>query len=239
MVIYMYLLEVAFKSVFGVIYLFFVTKIFGKKQISQLNVFDYIIGITLGNLAAEMAVNKEITIWVGMVSIGVYGLFSLAVSIGTMRSITLRRYITGTPIIVLENGKILRDKLKDVKIDVDDLLQEARENGYFDISQIEYAIMEPSGKLSFLPKSKYVPLTPNDAKIKVNYKGLCANLVIDGVIMKENLKNIKKDEKWLLTRLKKLNYEKVEDLLLVTCDSEEKLSVFEKDIKEESNAVLE
>lgn len=235
----MYLLEVAFKSALGVIYLFFVTKIFGKKQISQLNIFDYITGITLGNLAAEMAVNKEITIWVGLVSIGVYGLFSLAVSFGTMKSITLRRFITGTPIIVLEKGKILRNKLKDVKIDIDDLLQEARENGYFDISEIEYAIMEPSGKLSFLPKSKYAPLTPNDAKIKVNYKGICANLVIDGVIMKENLKSINKDEKWLLTHLKKLNYENIEDLILVTCDSDEILHVFEKEIKEDTNSVLE
>lgn len=235
----MYLWEVAAKSSIGVIYLFVITKLLGKKQISQLNVFDYIIGISLGNLAAEMSVNKEITVWVGIISISIYGFFSLFVSYGTIKSIFLRRFFTGFPVIVIEKGKILRDKLKLVKIDINELLQEARENGYFDISEIEYALMEASGKISFMTKSKYASLTPNDAKIKVNYKGLCANLVIDGIIMKDNLKNINKDEKWLLTRLKKLDYDNVEDLLLVTCDSEEKLNVYEKDIKEKGNAVLE
>ena len=119
------------------------------------------------------------------------------------------------------------------------MLQEARNNGYFDISEIEFAIMEANGKISFLPKSKYAPLTPTDMKLKVPYKGLCANLVIDGVIMSNNLKIINKNDKWLLTRLSKEGYEHVEDLLLVTCDSNEKLAIYQKGEDSKKEGCLE
>lgn len=138
------LLEMALKGSVAVIYLFLVIKTLGKKQISELNIFDYIIGLSLGNIAAEMTVNKEITILEGLVSMSIYGLFSLAVSIITAKSILARRFITGFPIVLISEGKISREQLHKCKIDINDLLQDARESGYFDISEINYAIMEPS-----------------------------------------------------------------------------------------------
>ena len=135
-----------------------------------------------------------------------------------------------------ENTKKMLEKSK---IDLSDLLQEARNNGYFDISEIEFALMEANGKISFLPKSKYSPITVDDMKLKVPYKGLCANLVVDGNIMSNNLRVIKKDDKWLLTRLEKLGYEDVSRLLLVTCDSNEKLSVYKKGEDSSKSGCLE
>lgn len=232
------LLEMALKGSVAVIYLFLVIKTLGKKQISELNIFDYIIGLSLGNIAAEMTVNKEITILEGLVSMSIYGLFSLAVSIITAKSILARRFITGFPIVLISEGKISREQLHKCKIDINDLLQDARESGYFDISEINYAIMEPSGKISFLPKSKYHPVTPSDMKLKINENGLNANLVIDGNIMYNNLKSIGHDEKWLLSRLKKEGYEDISNLLLVVCDNKEKLTIYKCDEKVE-NGILE
>lgn len=216
------------KSIGSIIVLFFFTKAMGRKQVSQLNLYDYVIGITIGSVAAEISINLESRFWHGLIVMTVYTIVSILIAHFTAKSIKLRRFVVGVPIIIIEDGKILEKMLEKAKLDLSDLLQEARNNGYFDISEIEFAIMEANGKISFLPKSKYSPLTPSDVKIKVPYKGLCANLVLDGNIMSNNLKVINKDDKWLLTRLKKEGYNHIEDLLLVTCDSKEKLTIYKK-----------
>lgn len=226
------------KGCIAVIYLFLVIKTLGKKQISELNIFDYIIGLSLGNIAAEMTVNDEITIIEGLISMTIYGVFSLFVSYITSKSIIARRFITGFPVVLIENGKISKEQLTKCKIDINDLLQDARESGYFNITEINYAIMEPSGKISFLPKARYQPTTPNDMKLKVDENKLTANLVIDGNIMIENIKAIGHDRKWLEKRLNNLGYNDFSKILLVTCDEKEQLTVYKNDEKV-SKSVLE
>ncbi len=218
------------KAVGSLFALFIFTKALGKKQINQLNMFDYVIGISIGNVVAEMTVNKEVIFWDGIIAMGIYSFIAICVSLLTSKSIILRRLIGGTPTIIIKNGKIIEQSLKKTRIDINDLLEEARISGYFDLSEIEYAIMEDNGKISFLPKSQYKPLTPNDIKLKTNYNGICTNVIIDGKIMKNNLKSINKDEKWLLKRLENLHYKDVNNLLLVFCDSNEKLTIYEKNV---------
>ncbi len=227
------------KGLTSIVVLFFLTKLMGRKQVAQLNMFDYIIGITIGSIAAEMTLNDEVNFFEGTFALIVYAVVAYLISVLTSKSITARRLISGAPCILIENGKILYRSLKKTKLDINDLLQEARTNGYFDLSQVEYAIMEPNGRISFLLKSKYLPTTNNDLKIKTNYKGLCSNLVIDGKVMINNLEKIKKDEKWLRTRLEKNGYKNLEDVLLVICDSEEKLTIYEKNLDLTEEKVLE
>lgn len=223
----------------SVIILFILTKIMGRKQAGELNIFDYVIGISIGSIAAEMTLNQDVNFFEGTLAMVIYATISYLITISTMKSIIARRFVIGSPTVIIQNGKILYKNLKKAKMDVNDLLEQARTNGYFDLSEIEYSLMESDGKLSFLPKSEYVPLTPKDMKIKTDYKGLTANLIIDGNIMKENLKNIKKDEKWLLTRLKNEGYENINNILLVICDSKEKLTIYEKNKDIEEIKVLE
>ncbi len=226
------------KSIGSIIALFIFTKIMGKKQVSQFNMFDYVLGITIGSVAAEIAVNLEAEFYKGIIVMAVYTIISLIVSFVTNKSIIMRRFLTGVPIVLMENGKLLETGLKKAKYDVNDFLEQARSNGYFDISEIEYALMEPNGKISILPKSKYAPLTPSDLKVKVSYKGLVANLVIDGKIMEENLKEIHKDKKWLLTRIKN-NKATLEEILLLTCDAKEQIMIYKKENEERTTSVLE
>ena len=229
---------VILKGYVSVIYLFLVIKILGKKQISELNILDYVIGISLGNIAAEMTINKDITTVNGLIAMSIYASVSLFISYVTAKSIWARRIISGTPMVLIENGKISKDHLRKVKIDLNDLLQDARENGYFDLSEIEYAVMEVSGKVSFLPKSNFKPVTCSDMNIKKEYQGLVANLVIDGKIMPEHLKTIGHDEKWLIAKLKKAGYDNLEDILLAICDSSEKITVYPMKV-EFNESVLE
>lgn len=231
--------DVVLRALLSLVTLFLVTKMLGKKQVSQLSLFDYVIGISIGNFAAEMTADVNIPLLNGLVAVFIFGFVAYLVSIGTMKSIHLRRFFMGTPTILIEKGKLLEKGLKKVKFDINDLLEECRGSGYFDISQIEYAIMEANGKISILPKEENKPVTIGDMQLKVPQEGLCANVVIDGVIMKSNLKNMHKDEEWLTQALKVQGYHDLSNILLATLDNNEKVVVHERNKQEKIEQVLE
>jgi len=226
-------------SLISLLVLFLVTKMIGKKQVSELSLFDYVIGISIGNFTAEMTMNLEEQYLNGIVAIVVFGITSFLVSKITMKSIILRRLIIGTPTILIQNGKIIEKNLKKVMIDISDLQEQCRNNGIFDLSEIEYAIMEANGKISILPKSENKPLTPKDMKIKVSKEDLCANVVIDSKIMIKNLEKMHKDEKWLLKELKIKGYKNLDNILLATLDINEKINIYEKNYGIKVHNVLE
>lgn len=220
--------DLILRSVLSLVVLFFITELMGKKQISQLNLFDYIIGISIGSIAASFSVDDSINYLDGILAIVIYGGIATFISFLTTKSIIARRFFTGTPLILINNGNFNYSNLKKSRLDINDLLQIARENGYYDLSQIAYSILEPSGKVSFLPKAKYLPVTPNDMKLKVANNGLCSNLVIDGNLMDENIKYIGKTKEWVIKRLDKMGYSDISNLLLVICDNKEQLTVYIK-----------
>ena len=227
------------RSIFSLLTLFLVTKLIGKKQVSEFSLFDYVIGISIGNFTAEMTMNLEGQYLNGVVAMLVFGIIAYLVSIITMKSIFLRRIIIGVPTILIQKGKLIEKSLKNSKIDVNDLLEQCRNNGYFDISEIEYAIMEANGKISFMPYAEYKPLTPKDMNIKIPYKGLCANIIIDGKIMDNNLYNIGKTKKWINQELKIKGYSNIENILLATLDTNDKMTIYEKNNNVKVYNVLE
>lgn len=226
------LIDIFLRCILSIIVLFLITELMGKKQLGQLNMFDYVIGITIGSLAATLSIDDSISYLDGILSIVVYGGVAALISYLTTKSIVLRRFFTGVPCVIINDGKINYSNLKKSRLDVNDLLQLAREAGYYDLSQINYCILEPSGKISFLPKAKYQSVTVSDMKLKVSENGLCANLIIDGHLMEENIKQIGKTNEWLINRLTKLGYNDIKQILLVTCDNKEKLTVYLKDNNE-------
>lgn len=233
------LLDVTVRAISSLVTLFLITKMLGKKQVSQLSLFDYVIGISIGNFAAEMTINLESNELNGIWAVVLFGFFAYLVSYLTMKSIVLRRFFMGTPTVIIQDGKILEKNLKKVKFDINDMMEEIRSNGYFDLSQVEYALMEANGKLSILPKPEYRPITPKDMSIKVNSEGLCANIVIDSKIMHNNLKNMNKDLKWLDKKLREKGYTDLSKILLVTLDTNEKITVYERNENIKPKDVLE
>lgn len=226
------------RSIISLIVLFLITKLIGKKQVSELSLFDYVIGISIGNFAAEMTINLESDEIYGIVAVLIFGFIAYLVSILTMKSIKLRRFFMGTPTILIEHGKLIQDNFYKVRYDINDMLEQCRVNGYFDISEIEYAIVEANGELSILPKDENRPVTIKDMKLKPNKQGLCANVIIDGKIMYKNLEIIDKDEKWLLKELK-IKGKELENILLATVDINEKINFYEKNKNVKGLNVLE
>lgn len=221
------LLNITMRAIISLVTLFLVTKMLGKKQVSQLSLFDYVIGISIGNFAAEMTVNLDSNILHGTIAVIIFGLIAYIISIGTMKSILLRRFFSGVPTLIIEDGKFLKEGLKKVKFDINDFLEQAREQGYFDISEIAYAVMESSGKISIMPKSEYSPVINKDMKIKKEKASMPASIIIDGNIMEENLKKYGKTHKWLEQQLKN-KHKTVDSIFLATIDKNDNLVLFDQ-----------
>ena len=224
----MELLNVTVRALSSLIALFLVTKMLGKKQVSQLSLFDYVIGISIGNFAAEMTINLESNEIYGIWAVILFGLVAYVIGFLTMKSMRIRRFFMSKPTVLIDKGEILYKNLKKLNMDINDMLEQVRSAGYFDLYEVEYAVMEANGNLSILPKSDYKPITLKDMNIKKANDGLCANIVIDGKIMKENLYNVKKDENWLNQALKVEGYNDLSKILLVTLDNNEKIHIYKK-----------
>lgn len=233
------LLIVIVRAYISLITLFLITKMLGKKQVSQLSLFDYVIGISIGNFAAEITINFDSSLIYGIVSVLIFGTFAYTISILTMKSIKIRRFFIGVPTVLIDKGQILEKGLKKVKFDINDLLEECRGNGYFDLNEIDYAIMEVNGKVSIMPKQPYKPITLKDMNLKESNQSLCANVIIDSNIMENNLKNMNKNIEWLEQQLKIKGYESLDNILLATLDKNEKFTVYEKNNDKPSKNVLE
>lgn len=227
------------RSLLSLFILFLVTKLIGKKQVSELSLFDYVIGISIGNFTAEMTMSLDVQFINGVMALLTFGLFAYLISLLTMKSIRIRRFFIGVPTVIIQNGKIIEKAMKHVMIDINDLLEQCRINGYYDLTQIEYAIMEANGKISIMPKSEYKPLTPNDMKKKVAQEDLKANVIIDGVIMQNNLENMNKSINWLEKELKVKGYKEYDDIILAILDKNDKLTIFDKNNNIKVHNVLE
>lgn len=233
------LLEVFPRALLSLFCLFLITRLIGKKQVSELSLFDYVIGISIGNFAAEITINVDVPLINGIVAVLLFGIIAFIVAKVTMKSITLRRLFTGVPTLVVQNGKFIKENMKKTRYDMNDFLEECRSNGYFDVSEIEYAVVEANGKISILPKSEYKPLTPKDMQVKVEKASLCANVIIDSRLLPNNLENMGKTKEWLDKELKVKGYKNYDNILLATLDVHDKLTIYEQNPKIKIQNVLE
>ena len=207
-------------SFVAVVYLFFVSKILGKKQIAQLEFIDYVMGISIGSIAAEMATDTDETpFYFYLIAMTVFFLVDLAITFVGRKGPALKHFFKGRPITVIYDGKFDYENLKVSKLDVNDVLALCREQGYFDITQVAYAVFETSGKLSVLPKSPYKQVTAEDMGVKLPPASLPCILVVDGNISYSGLNEINKTVEWLKAKTD-LDDKTMKNVLLATYDNE-------------------
>ena len=139
--------------------LFILAKIMGHKQMAQLDFFDYITGITIGSIAAELATELEAPLkpFIAMV---VYGFVAFLLTIIAHKFPKTRKYVNGTPTIIMDKGTLYRNNMKKAKLELSEFMVLCRQEGYFDLGDIETAIFEYNGRITILPKSEKRPLTP-------------------------------------------------------------------------------
>lgn len=223
----MELLNVFLASLGSIVVLFLMTKLMGNKQLSQLNMFDYINGITIGSIAAEMATSLENDFLKPLLAMLVYSLAAFCISIVSCKSLKLRKIFTGRPLIIFEKGKLYEKNLFKAKLDINEFLMLCRINGYFNLADLELAMLEPNGRFSFLPKAEKRPAIPEDFMIQPKQEQVLFNVVLDGKILPKNLRYSGNNETWLKDQLKMQGF-RIKDISLATCDSENELSVYKK-----------
>lgn len=205
--------------------LFIIAKIMGHRQVAQLDFFDYITGITIGSIAAELATELEAP-WKPLIAMIIYGAASIGLNLITNKLPKARKYINGSPTILMNNGKLYRKNMKKVKLDLDEFLMMCREQGYFDLNNVQTAIFECNGKLTVLPVSANRPVTPTDLNLSPSPDSINYEVIMDGRIIKENLKRIGLDSNWLNTQVKAQGYNNVKEIFLGLCDNNNQLSLF-------------
>lgn len=221
------MLKVLILSVASFAVLFVLTKLMGYRQISEMSFFDYVVGITIGSVAAEMATNIDTQWWRGVIAMAVYALFEILLPWISRKSIRARSFISGKPVVLIKNGQIDKNALKKAHLDINDLLSSARGQGYFSLSVIDGAIMETSGKISFLPTPQMRQLNPKDFNFSPMHTGLCTNLVLDGKIMYSNLKETGVDER-KLNKILADRQVRLKDVLLLTVNEAGQTEIYKK-----------
>ncbi|MDE6398117.1 MAG: DUF421 domain-containing protein [Clostridiales bacterium] len=221
-------LEVVLRTLFTIAILLVLTKIDGAKQISQLSFFDYIIGITAGSVAAVMCVDQDVSIWASTVALVLFMLSGALFSYLSQKSIFCRRILEGNPVFIIAKGEILYKGLKKARFSINDLMRELRSQGYFDITEINYAILETNGNVSVMPKALARPATNEDEGNSVQDDSVRADVVIDGKILHGNLKAFGKNEQWLATTLQTQGIAHLKDVALASLDTDDNLSVYKK-----------
>lgn len=213
-------------SLFSITVLFILTKLMGNKQISQMTTFDYITGITIGSIAAEMATELEDGFHKPLMAMITYGLVAVLLSIMTNKSLKARRLIDGTSLILYDNGKLFKKNMRKANLNVSEFLTECRISGYPNIADIQTAVLEANGRLSVLPKAEARPVTNRDMNMFPEQEKMPVTVILDGVILKDNLKYTGNNDIWLKKQLDEQGIKNIKDVFYASCDSNNNLSVY-------------
>jgi uncharacterized membrane protein YcaP (DUF421 family) len=205
------------------------TRAMGRKQISQLTYFDYVVGITIGSIAAEVAVTKNVKMLDGVGSLLIWSSLTILISKITLKNILLRLWIDSEPLLIIDKGSVIYKNMKRAKYNIGDLLMQLREKDIFNITEVEIAILEPDGKLSVLKKSEHTLVTVQDMHIKKPKAGMMIDLILDGNILASHLRLLQKDEDWVMDQLKMRNINNLSDVIFAGIQSDEQIYIVTKD----------
>ena len=221
----MELAKILLSSLVSYLALFICAKLVGRKQISQLNCLDYIAGITIGSIAAELATDLE-NMWKPLVALAVYALLTWGMSLMGMHFGRSRKFLDGTPTLIMENGRLLRNNMKKAKLDLSEFMVLCREQGYFNLADIHTAVFEYNGKLTILPVSQKRPATPGDLKLLPVQETMLAEVIMDGRVMDENLRRMGVDAAWLERKLRAQGVLAPGEVFLGLCDTQKNLTLY-------------
>lgn len=211
-----------------------VIRMMGKRQIGELQPFELVITIMIAELAASPMENTGIPLVNGIIPIITLLFLESLFSVLVLKSEKARKLIDGTPSIIMDKGEISYRELKRQRININDLLEHLRTEGYYNLHELEYVIIEPDGKLSIIPKAENRPITPKDMNIKPEYEGLSITLIIDGIRNNRNMKMAKCTDKWLNAQLKNQSVKEDDEILLAYVDANKNLYIHRKDNKDRS-----
>ena len=216
------MITVLIRSIILYISLLISLRVMGKGEIAEMNSFDLVITFLLAEVASIPMENNNIPILYGIASITALAFMQTFISYFALKNKKMRNLLSGKPSILINKGKIDYEQLKKERISIYEILEQLRIQGYFNLKDVQYVILETSGDLSIVPSPSY-----EDNQFK-NFKHLPVSLIIDGQIINNSLKSIKKDRKWLLNKLISYNINNYKDVLVCILDEDDKIFIQKK-----------
>lgn len=227
----MELSELIIRLVIAFFVLFVLTRIMGRKEISQMTFFNFVSAIAIGSITATLAVSQNLSIRNGVIALVGWAAFTLIMAFVDIKSKSARKITTGEPIIVIKEGKIMEDALRKTRLDMDSLNSMLRQKDVFSLKDVEYAIFETSGNLSVMKKENKQPVTKEDLSIPVPYKlyPTATEVISDGTINTNNLSRLNLDQKWLEQQLKSAGVNSVSEVFFAEVQTDGSLYIDNKD----------
>lgn len=205
---------------------------------SQLTLFDYINGITIGSIAAEMATELEKSPIFPIIAMVIYGAATALISYICSKSQSLRRIFNGKTALLYKDGKFFLDSFKKARLDINEFMTQCRINGFFELSDIDSAVMEQNGKISFLPKSGRRPITPDDMALITKPSSLPVTVILDGQAVTQNLLSLGIDENALMKKAADAGFRSTEKIALATLDRSGEFKVYKSEILANDNDIF-
>ncbi|MEO2212674.1 DUF421 domain-containing protein [Paenibacillus amylolyticus] len=196
---------VAVRSIIAFLTLIIYTRVLGKQQMGNLTYFDYINGITIGSIAGTFATDLSSKAWIHFVALTIFTIITIIFQYITLKNRTISKLMDSDPTLIIQNGKILEQNLSKMRVKFDELTMMLRQKDVFDITTLDYAILEPDGSLSVVLKPENQPVTAKDMHMHPPKSKLMTEIIIDGLLIKQNLEERHKDINWLSEQLKKQN----------------------------------
>lgn len=214
------------RAIIAFFFLLVVAKLLGQRSISQLRLLDFSITLVIGNIIAHPLSDEKLGLEGSIITTLVLVVLYLSGVFLLLKIPSLRRFINNSPITIVQNGEILYTGLKKARISIDELLEELREKKVEDIKKVALVTWEPNGKISIFLRPEYEPITPSMFQIKTEPFNFPITIIQEGKINFKELKELHKDENWLVSKLEKLHQAEVKNVLLATLDNRENLKVF-------------
>lgn len=218
-------LRVFFQTSFAFVILFLISRSLGKKLISQMTLFDFLTVIILGTLTASLVIEVNANPGPIFFALLLWVLYMVVLGVAALKSRKIRRFIEDKPLILVQNGKILEENIGKSRINLDSLLAKLRAQHFFNLADVEFALLETNGQISIIPKSQRRPVNAADLKIPTTYEGLSTELIIDGQVLYENLDQIGQDIQWLKDQLTINKVNSVQDVSLAQLDTNGQLYI--------------
>lgn len=219
------ILVVVIRSFIAFFTLLFFVRLMGKQQVAQLTFFDYVVGITIGSIASTLSVQVNEGSLATLAGMGTWTALAILLAVCGIHNKWIRKAVDGGPTVVVENGKILEENLKKIRIPTDEFISELRTQGVFSMADVEFALFEPGGKISVQKKSQKQPVTPSDMNIATQYDGLPTTLILDGAVLYSELRSLKLSNAWLHHQLGKQNIQDTTEVSLAQLDTKGNLYV--------------
>lgn len=197
-------------------------RIMGKRQIVELQPFELVITIMISDLASLPMQDTRIPLIHGVIPIITLLFLEIIISVLQLKSETARLIISGKPSILINKGQIDISIMRNQRLNINDLMEEIRLKGYYNLEDIEFAILETSGQLSIITKTELSNATKKDINIKCSQDTIPITLILDGKINYKNLKISGRDEKWLLSTIHSKNISSPSEIFIALVDSKGK-----------------